>query len=106
MSADGINAKVAVIYSGVEGSKDHFANHVECLQTAGSIFLRFFNQRPLRLAPLEQRIEGDNLQVMAGAMDTIEYALQTSVVMPTEMAMQLKAMLDALLPAQKKEGPQ
>lgn len=86
-----------MIYSGVEGSKDHYANSAECLQSADTIFLRFFNQRPLLRAPIKYTIEGDNAQVLIGESDTIERALQTSVVMPVAAARQLKDMLDNVL---------
>lgn len=97
MSDINLDEKMVMIYSGVEGSKDYYANTVECLQTEHTMLLRFFNQRPLLRAPIKLKIEGGNAQVLIGDSDTIERALQTSVVLPVEAARLLKDMLANLL---------
>lgn len=92
------SGKLEFIYTGVEASKDCFANAVECIGGSDEgVLLRFFHQRPTQRSPITYQADDQGIRVQFGNFDTMEFALQTSVMVNKSTAIGLLEQLTKIL---------
>ena len=89
------NASVPAIFTGIEGAQVVAANMTDLQATqAGDILIRFFYQRPIRLAKSSAKFNPDGSIEYEGMSDALEFALQTHINMPKRAAKALKEQLE------------
>ncbi len=90
--------ELAAIYTNLEGSSPAYSNEIEIgVNEGGGPVVYFYNRRPIRRNPMTVVENDESIRVASRNPDTLEFALQSSVLLSMGAAVSLYQLLGKYL---------